>query len=129
MKGMDNSPGLAQGGQPAGRRLVRRPPVALQIGVERLEHHPLAGRDRPQPAQLVGAEGTGVGVGEEPGLIEHRRAGGGQVVDGGGEAVLASQSPGRRVAVLGGFAQGEERLVAAGGRAGPGDGQDLVGTR
>ncbi|HVM52248.1 MAG TPA: 7,8-didemethyl-8-hydroxy-5-deazariboflavin synthase, partial [Acidimicrobiales bacterium] len=56
---------LQRGEAPLGR-LVRRAAVAGEGGVERLEHHPLRGRHLPEPVQLVGKQGTGVGMGEEP---------------------------------------------------------------
>ena len=71
-------------------------------------------------------QGAGVGVGEQPGLGQDQGAHGGQVVDGRGVAVVVEPRPGRRVAVLGRLAQGEQRLVAAGGGARPGDGQHLA---
>ena len=119
--------GGLEGGQPALGGLVGRSAVAGQVGVEGLEHHPLAGRDGPQPGQVVGSEGAGVGVGEQARLVADQRAHGHQVVDGRGVAVVVEPGARRRVALLGGLAQGEERLVAAGGGPGAGDGQHLVG--
>ena len=72
------------------------------------------------------AEGAGVGMGEEPGLLDHGGACGGQVVDGRRVAVIGQPTGGRGVAVLGCLAQGEQCLVAPGGPTGPGDGQHLV---
>ena len=45
-----------QGGQPPRRRLVRRPQVGVEIGVERLDHHPLGRGHGAQPSQLVREE-------------------------------------------------------------------------
>ena len=115
-----------QGGEPPGRDLVGRRAVGGQVGVGRLDHHPLAGRHRPQPGQVVAVERTGVGVGEQAGLLEHGGTGGGEVVDRRVVAVVGQPLGGGRIAVLGAFAQGEERLVAAGRPAGPGDVEDLV---
>ena len=77
-------------------------------------------------ARSARPERAGVGVGQQAGLLEHGGAGRGQVVDGRGVAVVGQPLGGGRVAVLGALAQGEERLVAAGGPSGPGDVEDLV---
>ena len=61
--------GRLERGQPAGRGLVRGAAVGVEALGQGLEHHPLAGRHRPEPGQLVGVEGAGVGVGEQPGLL------------------------------------------------------------
>ena len=66
VKGMASSPGGVQGGQPALGGLVGRAAVAGQVGVERLEHHPLAGRDRPQAGQLVGPRAPALAWGSRP---------------------------------------------------------------
>ena len=73
VKGMASSPAASKVASRRSRGLVGSAPVARQVGVERLEHHPLAGRDRAQAGQLVVAEGAGVGVGEQPGLVAHQR--------------------------------------------------------
>ena len=60
-------------GQAALGRLVGRAAVAVEVGVERLEHHPLRRRAPARSArQLVGVERAGVGVGEQAGLVEHQ---------------------------------------------------------
>ena len=80
-------------------------------------------RDGAQRGELVGEEGAGVGVGEQADLVEHQPGHGGQVVDGGVVAVLGrATSAADRVALLGPLAEREQRLVAAGPGAGPGDG-------
>ena len=119
---------------PAASRVARRRSGSLSgepswagTGGQGLEHHPLRRGDGPQRGQLVGVQGAGVGVGEEAGLVEHQPAHGDEVVDGRGVAVLVEPLAGRGVALLGPLAEGEQRLVAAGLGAGPGDGQDLVG--
>ena len=56
-----------------GRGLVRGTAVGGQLRDQRLDHHALAGRHRPQRRQLVAVQGAGVGVGEQPGLLEHQR--------------------------------------------------------
>ena len=107
--------------------LVRRPAVGGQVGAQRLEHHPLAGRHRPQPLELVVVERAGVGVGQQPGLLQDQAAHLGQVVDGRVVAVRGEPLACRGVALLGALAEGEQRLVAAGPGAGTGDGEHVVG--
>ncbi len=127
--GGERDAGLTGGierGQPAGRRLVRGRPVRGQIGVDRLDHHPLAGRDLTEPEQVREVERPGVGVGEQARLVDDGPARGHQVVDGRGVAVVGKPLAGRRVAVLGSLTQGEQGLVAARRPAGPGDRQHLV---
>ncbi len=126
MKGMASSPADSRVAEPAGRDLVGGRAVGVEVGVGGLDHHPLAGRHGPQGGEVGGAQGPGVGVGEEAGLLEDGRARGGQVLDGRGVAVVGQPRGGRRVAVLGGLAQGEEGLVASGGPSRPGDVEDLV---
>ena len=48
--------------------------MAVEIGVERLDHHPLARGHDPQRGELVGEQRAGVGVGEQAGLLEDQRA-------------------------------------------------------
>ena len=76
-----------------------------------------------QRGQLVAARGAGVGVGQQAGLVEHQPAHRHEVVDGGGVAVVAQPVAGDGVAQLGSLAEREQRLVAAGAGAGPGDAQ------
>ncbi len=127
VKGMASRPAASSVASRRCGRLVGGAAVTGQVGVERLEHHALAGRDGSEAGELVVAERAGVGVGEEPCLVAHQRAHGDQVVDRGGVAVLVEPGPRRGVALLGSLAQGEQRLVTARGRAGAGDGQHLVG--
>ena len=121
VNGICSSPGGLEGGQPPGRGLVGRAAVAVEVVAERLDHHPLAGRDGAQrgPGRRS-IEGAGVGVGEQPGLVEHERGHRRQVLDRRRVAVLVEPRPGHRVAVLRALAEREQRLVAAGGRARPG---------
>ena len=119
-------PGGLQGGQPAGRGLVGGRAMGRQAGIHRLDHHALAGRHLSEPGELLAGQGAGVGVGEQPGLLEDGPAGGHQVVDGGREPMVGEPTPGIRVAVLGAFAEGEQRLVAARRPAGAGNLQHLV---
>jgi hypothetical protein len=117
--------GGLEGGQPPGRRLVRGPAVGVELG-QGLDHHPLADGHGPEAGQLVAREGPGVGVGQEPGLVEHEPAHGGQVPDRVLVAVPVEPGPGGGVAQLGPLAEGEEGLGAAGVGAGAGDGEDLL---
>ena len=112
--------GGLEGGQPTGRLLVGRPPMALQVVAQGLDHHPLRRRHRPELRQLVRVQGTGVGVGEQAGLVEHQLAHRRQVVDRRRVPVRLEPLRGRRIAQLGPLAQGEQRLVAAGVGAAPG---------
>jgi hypothetical protein len=101
--------------------------VGVEVGAQRLDHHPLAGGDGPQQGQLVLVQGAGVGVGEEAGLVEHQPAHLGQVVD---RRVVApgGQPVGRvRVTLLGALTEREQGLVTAGLGARPGDGQHVLG--
>ena len=117
--------GEAALGRLVGRTGVRAAGLAEAVG-ERLDHHPLRRRHRPQPGELVLGERAGVGVGEQAGLVEHRRGGGDQVVDGGRVPARGEPRGGVGVAVLGRLAQGEERLVAAELGAAARDGEHVV---
>ena len=120
-------PGRVQRGQAPFGLLVRCAPVAVQVGLQRLDHHALRRRHRPQSGELVRVEGPGVGVGQQSGLVQNEPGHRHQVVDRAGVAVPGQPLSGDRPTELGSFAQGEERLVASGGDAGPGDVQDLIG--
>ena len=133
----EDAGGERDGEPPAASRVARRragalsgaPAVAVEVVAERLDHHPLARGDARRVARSARVEGAGVGVGEQPGLVEHEPRHGGEVVDGAAVAVLVEPLAGDRVAVLGCLAEGEEGLVAAGRGAGAGDGEDLLGLR
>ena len=71
VNGMSQSAGSPQRGQPAFPGPVGRAAVRGQVRPQRLDHHPLAGRDRPQPGQLVAGDRPGIGVREQPGLGQH----------------------------------------------------------
>ena len=98
-------------------RLVRRTVVRRELGIERLEHHPLTRAHAAQLGQLGFEECAGVGVGEEAGLVEHEPAHRDEVVDRRFVAVLPQPVAGCRVPLLGTLAEGEQRLVTAGGGA------------
>ncbi len=120
-------PGRVQGGQTSLGLLVRCAPVAVQVGLQRLDHHALRRRHRPQGGELVGEEGSGVGMGQQSGLVQNELGHGHQVVDRAGVAVLVQPLRGDRPTELGSFAQREERLVASGLGAGTGDVQHPIG--
>ena len=122
--------GRVQGFEPTGRGLVRRPMVRTAGFVEpirqRLEHHSLRWTDRPQTSEFDLVEGAGIGVGKQTGLGQHRARRGHEIVD--RRAVPVGLEPvlRDRVALLGRFAEGEQRLVTASGRAGASDVEDSV---
>ena len=91
VKGMASSPAASS---VARRRagVLSGEPVGGQVGVERLDHHPLGTATGPELGQLVETERPGVGVGEQPDLVHHQAGHGGQVVDGGGVAGSSSQA-------------------------------------
>jgi hypothetical protein len=99
--------GGLQGGQATLGLLVRRAAMGIKPDGQRLDHHPLAGCDRPEPGQLIRVERTGVGVGEQPGLLDDRLAHRSQVVHGRRVAGLGQPLGRRRVSQFGPFAQGE----------------------
>ncbi|CAB4590844.1 unannotated protein [freshwater metagenome] len=119
--------GVLQRRQASHRVLVGRSAVAGQIVAQRLDHHPLTGRHRAQRRQIVAAQRSGVGVGEQAGLVEHQLAHGGQVFDRGRVSVLAQPVARHLILLFGRLAQGEERLVATHTCTLLGDGQNLVG--
>jgi hypothetical protein len=108
------------------RILVWSASVGGQVGVERLDHHSLARGHGPKPPQVVAAEGSGVDVGQQAGLLEHCPRRIHDVVDRRGVSPLREPRTRLAVAVLGELAQGEQCLVAAGLRTVTRDGQDLV---
>ena len=101
--------------------------MRLEVGVERLEHHALRRRHRPEDGELVGIERTGIGVGEQADLVQHELGHGREVGDGGVVTVLGQPATSGVVALLGALAEGEQGLVAAGLGPGPGDRQHLIG--
>src|SRR5204863_4778324 len=75
-------------GETALRRLVRRTTVALEVRIQRLEHHPLRRRDRAKRSELVGEESPGVGMRQQARLLDDQPAHGGEVLDGARVAVV-----------------------------------------
>ena len=119
--------GSIERGESPRRLLVGCAVMSVEVLGQRLDHHSLAGRDRPQRGQLLGEEGSGVGMGEEAGLLQDEATHVDEVVDGGSETVVRQPLLCDWVAQLGTFTQGEEGLVAPGLLAGAGNGQHLVG--
>ena len=97
-----------------------------QPRAERLQHDALAGRYRPQPSHLGPAHDSGIGVRQQSGLAQHQRAHRPQIIDGGFVPERGQLVAGRAVAQLRLVAEREQRLRAAGGRSGAGDGEHLV---
>ena len=119
--------GRLEGGQAPGRVLVGCTAVGGQPAGQRFDHHPLTGRHLTKDRQLVARQRSGVGVGEQAGLLDHQPAHGRQIVDRRRVPVRRQPVPGHRVTLLGLLAQGEEGLVATGRLPGPGDREDLLG--
>jgi hypothetical protein len=92
----------------------------------RLQHDALGDADPAQRGDLRFAHDAGVDVRQQAGLGEHQLAHGGEVIDRAGMAELAQRRARGGVAQLGLVTQGEQRLAAAGGAAGPRDRQHLV---
>ena len=114
-------------GQTACRRLVGRAAMAVERGVERLEHHALRRAHRPQRRQLVAEQRTRVGVRQQPRLLDDEPAHGGEVVERRREPVLGQPFGGDGIARLGALAQREQGLVTAGRGARTRDRENLVG--
>ena len=113
-------------GQPTGGDLVGRAAVAVEVVPERLDHHPLAGRHGAQEGQVGLVERAGVGVGEQPVSSSTRRAAAARYSTVEPWPCSSSHAACHRVAILGSLAEREQRLVAAGGGAGAGDGEHLL---
>ena len=124
--------GVFEHAQPHGRILVGRAEVrAVRIGEQpgrrRLEHHAHRRRHGLEPLEVLPAHHAGVEVRQQAGALEHHdrhRPDVGQRVV---VAVLVEPFAGRRPAVLGPVAQGEQGLFAARGAPFFGDREDLVG--
>ena len=84
------------------------------------QHDALGDAMAAQEQKLVCVQRAGVGVGEQAGLIQDQPAHRGLVVDGGGMAQSVQRLAGSAVAQFRLFAEGEQRLGAAGGSAGAG---------
>ena len=62
-------PGCFQCRQATSGNLVWCKSVGLEIRSERLDHHPLARTDSAKGQQVVFADSSGIGVGEQSGLV------------------------------------------------------------
>jgi len=113
--------------QPSLGGLVGSAAVAGQVAAQRLDHHSLAGRHLGEQAQLGLVERAGVGVGQQPGLVEHQLGHRMHVGNGALVAVLAQPRPGHLVALLRCLTQREERLVAPHASPILGNAQHLLG--
>ena len=101
--------------------------MGVEVGIERFEHHALAGRHLAELRQLAAGERAGVGVGEQPGLVADQRAHRGEVVDGRCVSVPGEPLGGDGIPELRTLAEGEQRLVASDLGARHGDGEHLLG--
>ncbi len=130
--GEGNAPlaGEPDGLEPRRRMLVGRAVMHLprrhQPLGSALQHQPHRHRHRPQQRQIVVAHDPGIDMRQQPGLGHHRTAHLGEVGDGAGESQRGQRLGGGAVAQLRLVAEREEGLLAAGGRAGTGNGEDLV---
>ena len=106
-----------QRGEAAGGQLVRRAAMARQVLAQALDHHALRDGDALQELQLLAGDGAGVGVREQPGLLDDELAHRRQVLDRATRsrwppAIRAPPRTGSR-----GLPEREQRLVAARFRA------------
>ena len=108
--------GVLEHPQAHGRVLVGAADVGGDLG-GRLEHHPHRRGDRLEPLQLRPGHDAGVEVRQQPGLLQHRDGAGADVGQRVVVAGLVEPGAGRVPAVLGAVPEGEERLLAAEGRA------------
>ena len=122
--------GGLEGGETALGGLVGRPPggaaAAPETAGEGLDHHPLARAPGSQEGELAGCEGAGVGVREEPRLLDDEAAGGGEVLDRGVVTELRQSLCRGRIALRRALPQREEDLVTSRRRACAGEGEDVV---
>ena len=125
VKGIPASPAASRVTEPPRRGLVGRGAVGGQVRVERLDHHPLAGRDLAQPGQGLAVQGACVGMGQEAGLLQHRPARGRQIVDSRRVTVALEPPACHRIPILGSLPEREESLMATGGPTGTGDVQHV----
>ena len=98
---------------------VGRSTVTCEVAAKRLDHHPLRWRHCTKPREILAGECPGVCMGEKSTLLEDQAGHGDDVINGGGMAVIGQPFAGYRIAVLWGFAESEQRFVAA--STGPGN--------
>ena len=122
--------GGVDGGEPHGRELVGRAEVRAAAAREpfrrRLQHRPHRERVRAERADVVARQHAGVQVRQQARLVEHRLGGAGEVLERRRAAERGQLLARRPVPQLRLVAEREQRLAAAGGRAGAGDVQNLV---
>ncbi len=104
-----------------------RPAAAAQPLGGALQHDPLRHRNRAQPVDIGPRHDAGVEMRQEPGLAQHQLRHLGEVGERGLVAEPGQRLARRAVAQFGLVAQREQRLAAAGARAGAGDRQHLLG--
>jgi hypothetical protein len=92
-----------------------------------LEHDALAGRHLAQGGDLFARHHARIGMGQQSGLAQHKRAHCGQIRDRRFVTEGLQRVAGGLVSQLGLVAQREQRFSAACGRASACDGDDLVG--
>ena len=97
-----------------------------QALAQRFQHDPLTGRDCPQARYLGTAHHSGIGVRQEAGLAQHKRAHRLKIIDGGLVSERVQRLASRAIAQLRLVAEREQSLRAAGGRSGAGDGEHFV---
>ena len=130
VKGMASSPAASRvASRRAGSLVWQRawgPPGSWSRSESDSSIMPWPAQTRRRAASSSGEQGAGVGVGQQAGLVEHQPAAVGQVLDGRAVPELGQRVAGHRVALLGPLPEGEQGLVAAGGRPRPGDLQHLL---
>ena len=119
-------PGSFECRQATRRILVGGATVAVEITVERLNHHPLAGRHRTQQIEFVPVQRASVRMGQQAGLVEDPLRGSGEIVDGRCVPVIGEPRLRLLVAQLGTLAESEQRLMTTGPGPGAGDAHDFV---
>ena len=108
-----------------GRAIVDAARLA-QARAQRFQHDSLTGGYRPERRDLGAAHHPGIGVRQESGLAQHKRAHRLEIVDRGFVSERVERFARGAVAKLRLVAEREQRLRAAGGRAGAGDRKHLV---
>ena len=93
----------------------------------RLQHDPLRHRDRAQAFDIVGRHHAGIEMRQEPGLLEHQRCHGGEVVQRGGVAELVEGAARCGVTQFRLVAEGEQGFVAAGALSRARDREHVIG--
>ena len=119
------------GFQPRRRVLVRRTVMHLSGFGEaltgRFQHQAHAGGDFPQLRDLVARHRAWIDVRQQAGLLQDQRAHLAQVANGGGVAERVQRLARGAVAQFRLVAEGKQGLGAAGGGAGAGDGEHVIG--